>query len=167
MAMPPRARRLVLTTHVASSVGWLGAVVAFLALAIAGIASNDEQLVRAAYIAMELIGWFVLVPLSVLSLLSGLLNALGTRWGLFRHYWVLFKLVMSVAATVLLLVHMGVAGHVATAAAGTSWSGADLDGMRIQLVADSAAAVVVLLVALTLSIYKPRGLTSYGWRKQR
>ena len=167
MAMPPRARRLVLTTHVASSVGWLGAVVAFLALAIAGIASNDEQLVRAAYIAMELIGWFVLVPLSVLSLLSGLLNALGTRWGLFRHYWVLFKLVMSVAATVLLLVHMKVAGHVATAAAGTSWSGADLDGMRIQLVADSAAAVVVLLVALTLSIYKPRGLTSYGWRKQR
>jgi hypothetical protein len=61
---------------------------------------------------------------------------------------------------------MQVSGHVATAAAASGWSGSELVGLRIQLVADSAAAIVVLLVALTLSIYKPRGLTSYGWRKQ-
>jgi hypothetical protein len=167
MPMPPRLRRRSLATHVASSVGWLGSVVTLLALAIAGLASADEQLVRSAYIAMELIGWYVLVPFSLVSLLSGLTHALGTTWGLFRHYWVLFKLVMSVVATTLLLLHMQVAGHVATAAAGTDWAGSEVGGMRIQLGADSAAAVIILLIALTLSIYKPRGLTSYGWRKQQ
>ena len=33
--------------------------------------------------------------------------------------------------------------------------------------ADASAAVLALLVATTLSVYKPRGVTPYGWRKQR
>ena len=41
---------------------------------------------RGAYLAMDLIGWFVIVPLSLASLLTGLVQALGTTWGLFRHY---------------------------------------------------------------------------------
>ena len=35
--MTPGLRKFALTTHVTSSVGWLGAVGAFLALAIAGV----------------------------------------------------------------------------------------------------------------------------------
>ncbi len=58
------------------------------------------------------------------------------------------------------------AGHVADVAAETNLSSSDLAGMRIQLLADAAAALLVLLVAVTLSVYKPRGLTRYGWRKQ-
>lgn len=167
MTMNPRLRKFALTMHVTSSVGWLGAVVVFLALAIAGLTSQNAQTVRGAYLAMELTGWLVLVPLSLASLLTGLIQALGTAWGLFRHYWVLFKLAITVVATVLLLVHMQVAGHVADAAAKTNLSGGDLNGMRIQLMVDAAAALLVLLVAVTLSVYKPRGLTRYGWRKQR
>jgi hypothetical protein len=64
MQMTAGVRKIALTTHVTSSVGWLGAVAAFLALAIAGVASNDSQLVRAAYLAMHLTTWFVIVPLS-------------------------------------------------------------------------------------------------------
>jgi hypothetical protein len=37
MAMTPRLRKFALTAHVTSSVGWLGAVAAFLALAVAGL----------------------------------------------------------------------------------------------------------------------------------
>ncbi|MER5224516.1 hypothetical protein [Streptomyces flaveus] len=165
--MNPRLRKLALTAHVTSSVGWLGAVTVFLALAVAGLTSQDAQTVRGAYIAMELTGWLVLVPLSLASLLTGLIQALGTSWGLFRHYWVLFKLLITVIATVLLLVHMQVAGHVADAAAEANLSSSDLVGMRIQLLTDAAAALLVLLVAVTLSVYKPRGLTRYGWRKQQ
>jgi len=36
-----------------------------------------------------------------------------------------------------------------------------------QLVFDSVLAALVLLVTTTLSIYKPAGVTPYGWRKQR
>ncbi|MDX3525906.1 hypothetical protein P1P75_05525 [Streptomyces sp. ID05-39B] len=167
MAMPPPLRKVALTAHVAFSVGWLGAVAGFLALAIAGLTSSDAQVVRGAYVAMEVIGWFVLVPFSLASLLTGLIQALGTTWGLVRHYWVLFKFLISVVATVLLLVHMEVAGHVADAAAASSLSGGDLKGMRIQLLADAGAALLVLLVAVALSVYKPRGLTRYGWHRQR
>ena len=92
MTMTPRLRKLALTVHVTSSVGWLGAVMAFLALAIVGLASQNTQTVRAVYLAAVPITWYVLVPLAVASLLTGLTSSLGTPWGLFRHYWVLFKL---------------------------------------------------------------------------
>jgi hypothetical protein len=167
MTMTPRLRQLALTAHVTFSVGWLGAVGAFLALAVAGLTSQDAQTVRAAYVAMELTGWVVIVPLSFASLLTGLIQALGTTWGLFRHYWVVAKLLINVLATVLLLVHMRPTTYLAGVAATSTLSPADLHGLRIQLVADAGAAVLALLVATTLSVYKPRGLTPYGRRKQQ
>ena len=166
MAMTPGLRKLVLTAHVTSSVGWLGAVAVFLALAVAGLTSRDAQMVRAAYLATDATTWYVIVPLAFTSLLIGAVNALGTPWGLFRHYWVLTKLVLTVLATILLLVHTQPIGVVADAAADGTLSSADLRGLRIQLVADAGAALLVLLVNTTLSVYKPPGLTPYGWRKQ-
>src|SRR5258708_30257146 len=103
MAMTPGLRRLALTTHVTSSVGWLGAVAAFLALAIAGVGSQDGQIVRAAYLAMHLITWFVIVPLSFAALFTGIVQSLGTTWGLFDHYWVVTKLMLTNLATMILL----------------------------------------------------------------
>lgn len=97
LTMTPGARKFALTAPVTASVGWLGAVAGFLALAIAGLTSQDPQRVRAAYLAMDMIGWFVIVPLSLASLVTGVIQSLGTTWGLFRHYWVLFKLLMPAA----------------------------------------------------------------------
>ena len=165
--MRPGLRKVALIAHVTFSVGWLGSVAAFLALAIAGLTSSDPQIVRAAYLAMEVIGWFVIVPLSIASLLSGLVQSLGTTWGLFRHWWVIIKLVLTVLATVVLLVHMQPVGHLADAVRAATLAGGELQGLRIQLIADAGAAIAVLLVATTLSIVKPRGLTNYGWRQQQ
>lgn len=167
MIMTPRVQKFALTAHVTSSVGWLGAVAGFLVLAIAGLTSNDLQRVRAAYLAMELIAWFVIVPLSLASPLTGLVMSLGTVWGLFRHYWVLIKFLITIPATILLWVHLRPVGHLAGVVAERTLSHGDLAGLRIQLVADAGAAVLVLFVATTLSIYKPRGLTKYGSRRQR
>ncbi len=166
MTMTPRLRKFALTAHVTASVGWLGAVAGFLALAIAGLTSKDAQMVRAAYLGMELTAWFVIVPLSLASPLTGLVMSLGTTWGLFRHYWVLIKLLITVLATLLLLVHMQPVGHLARVVAETTLSKGELGGLRVQLVADAGAAAVALLVATVLSVYKPRGMTPYGWRKQ-
>ena len=89
MTMTPTLRKFALTAHVTASVGWLGSVAAFLGLAVVGLASPDAQTMRAVYVSMELIGWFVIVPFSVAALLTGLVQSLGTPWGVFRHYWVL------------------------------------------------------------------------------
>ena len=65
-------RKFALTAHVTSSVGLLGSIAAFLALAVAGLSGQDAQTVRAAYLALELIARFVIVRLALASLLTGL-----------------------------------------------------------------------------------------------
>lgn len=47
-AMTARVRKLALTAHITFSVGWLGAVAGFLALSIAGLVSQDDEMVRGA-----------------------------------------------------------------------------------------------------------------------
>ena len=165
MIMTPRIRKLALTAHITSSVGWLGAVAGFLALAIASVTSHDAQRVRAACLAMELTAWFVIVPLAFASLLTGIVQSLGTAWGLFRHYWVLAKLALTVFATVVLLLKMKLIGYVAGVAAETTLSGADLRALRVQLVIHAAGGLLVLLAITMLSVFKPWGMTAYGRHK--
>ena len=166
MMMSPGLRKLALTTHVTSSVGWLGSVAAFLALAIAGISSEDSQIVRAAYLAMHLTTWFVIVPFSFASFLTGLVESLGTPWGLFRHYWVVTKLLLTVLATIVLLVHTQPIDRIAEVAAQSVLSSRYLQQLRLQLIGDASAALFVLLATTTLSVYKPWGMTPYGIRQQ-
>src|SRR3712207_4270003 len=115
MSMTPRIRKFALTVHVTSSVSSLGAVSGFLALAIAGLTGQDGRMVHAAYLAMELIAWFVIVPLVLASLLTGVVQALGIPWGLFRHYWVLVKLLLTVLVTLVVLLQMPLISYMAGA----------------------------------------------------
>ncbi len=167
MTMPPRLRKFVLTAHITSSVGLLGAIAGFLVLAIAGLTSPSDQMVRAVYPAMALIAWFVIVPLAFASLLIGILQSLGTPWGLFRHWWVLIKFLLTVFAIIVLMLQMEAISYVAAAALETTFSSADLRDARTSLVVHASAGLLVLLVPMVLSVYKPRGMTRYGTRKQR
>ena len=165
MAMSTRLRKFALTAHVTSSVGWVGAAAVFLALAVVGLRSDDAQTVRGAYLVMEPAARFVLVPLASASLLTGLVQSLGTTWGLFRHYWVVFKLLITVFATIVLLAYMETFRTVSRVAADPT---VDLDVVRNASPAlHAAVALLLLLVATVLGVYKRRGMTRYGRRKQR
>jgi hypothetical protein len=165
MILPPGIRKFALTAHVTSSIGWVGAVVVFLALAVVGLTSQDPQTVRGAYLVMEPAAWFVLLPLAFASLLTGILSSLGTTWGLLRHYWVVFKLVITVFASIVLLIYMQTFRFMAGVAADPN---VDLTIVRNPSPGLHAGlALVVLLVPTLLSVYKPRGLTPYGQRRQR
>lgn len=161
--MPPRVRRFALATHLTFSVGWIGAVVAYLALGVAAVSSQDAQTVRGAWIAMELTGWYVIVPLAVASLLTGLVMALGTKWGLFRYYWVLLAFALTTFATVVLLLHMPSVSSLADEARVAT--GAKLEELGGDLF-HPGLGLVVLLAIQVLNLYKPPGMTRYGWRKQ-
>ena len=164
MVMSSGVRKFALTTHVMSSVGWFGAVAAFFALAVIGIMSADAQMVRSASLAMEPITSLVIVPFCFAALVTGIVQGLGTSWGLFRYRWVVAKLLLTVLATVLLLVHTQAIERVAAVAADRVLSSTDLQNLRMELVAKAGAALMALVVATTLSVYKPWGLTSYGRR---
>ncbi|MFI6289767.1 hypothetical protein ACIBCM_34400 [Streptomyces sp. NPDC051018] len=165
--LPPPLRKLVLTAHVTASVGWFGAVTVFLVLAVAGLRGGDPGTARAVYPALDLTGWYVVVPLCLASLATGTVMSLGTPWGLARHYWVLAKVWITVPATVVLLAHMRPVSRLADAAgagAGAAVSVPDPGGLRTRLVVQAAAALAVLLAATALSVVKPSGLTRYGQR---
>ncbi|WP_372363570.1 hypothetical protein ACCQ07_22325 (plasmid) [Xanthomonas sp. NCPPB 3583] len=167
MIMAPRLRKFALTTHVTFSVGLLGAIAAFLALALAGLTTENATIVRAAYLAMDLTARFVIVPLAFASLLTGLIQSLGTPWGLFRHYWILAKLLLTAFATLILLAKIKLIGYAVHLAAETMLPRADLRMVGMELAAHAAGGLLVLLVPAILSVYKPRGLTAYGRRKQQ
>jgi hypothetical protein len=164
VTLSPPLRKLALTIHLTSSVGWIGAVVAYLALGVAAVTSSDVQTIRAAWTAMELTGWWVIFPLAIAALLTGLVMSLGTRWGLFRHYWVLISLGLTLVCTAVLLLHMPTVSTMAAFA--QTADVAELRALGGDLVHPGIGLVLLLLIT-GLNVDKPVGLTPYGWRKQR
>ncbi|MPZ73363.1 MAG: DUF2269 domain-containing protein [Nitriliruptorales bacterium] len=163
--MPPRIRKLALAAHVGISVGWIGAVAAYMALDVAVATNQDPQALRGAYAGMELIARNVIVPLALGSLISGVLMAWGTKWGLFRHYWVVISLLLTTIATAVLLVETQTISNFADVAANPATGDDDLRALGNTL-AHSVGGMLVLVFILVLNMYKPKGMTRYGWRKE-
>lgn len=166
--MHPKLARFTLMIHIVSSVGWLGVTSVFVALALVARGSADIQTVRSIYIALGAATWTILVPLAFSSLTTGLIQSMGTKWGLFKHYWVIFKLVINVFANIVLLMYARTLTLMSEIASDPVVSSADLDLLRSpSVLIHSIGALTLLLIATALSVYKPRALTPYGWRKQQ
>ena len=164
MTLSRRWRKVTLATHLSVAIGWLGAVAAYVVLDVTVAMSRDPSLVRAAWISMGLVITWAIVPLALASLLTGIVLSLGTKWGLFRHWWVLISLLLTLLANVVLLSEVGVvirAAHIATDPSGS-------DALLLTLpstLPHSVGGLLVLLVVQVLNVFKPQGLTPYGWRK--
>jgi hypothetical protein len=161
--MSPGVRKASLVVHVGCSVGWFGALAAYLALDIAALVIQDAAIVRGVHAAMSVIVYYVIVPLALGALVTGIVQALGTSWGLFRHYWVVAKLLLTVLSTVVLLM---TAQTALVALTDPTAPTADLLAERGTLL-HSGGGLIVLFVIMVLSVVKPRRLTSYGRRKQQ
>jgi hypothetical protein len=149
MRLAPRWRKAVLTVHVVTAVGWLGVDLVLLTFGVAGLNGADPGVV---YPAQSLIGRMLFAPLSVLVWLVGVVNAVGTPWGLLRHRWVLVKLLLTTAmlglVLFLLLPALTEAGDLA----------GDLPRRdRITMVVAPSVSSTLLLFATVLSTYKPWG----------
>ena len=167
MTAPARVRQAGLTLHVISSVGWLGGVLVYLALGVAAITSDDEALVAAVYLAMDWAAWTVLVPLALATLATGITQSLISSWGLWRHYWVIVKLVITAVATTVLVLYTQTLATFGRIAGRDPLTTADLDLLRSpSVVVHSTGALVLLVMAAVLAIYKPPGLTRRGQRLQ-
>ena len=162
MLLSPGPRKLALTFHVLSSVGWVGAVAAFLALAVTGRNTDDPELARSAYRAMEVLVRSVIVPFALMTLLTGIIQALGTRWGLFRHYWVVIKLLVTVIATLVLLTELEPIRYLGDLARLGQLEPGSMGTERTSLVLHAGGGLVALVIPTVLSIYKPPGRTRWG-----
>ncbi|GGV91684.1 hypothetical protein GCM10015535_50830 [Streptomyces gelaticus] len=151
------ARRSLLVAHVAVSVGWLGLTVGLLALAITAFSTADLATARAATRAMKVFGDWLIVPVALFSLFSGLVLALGTPWGLARHRWVWTKFWLTLI-TVALSVFSLRPGIDEAAERGT---------VDVDLVVAPSVATATYLFITAISVLKPWGPTRRGHRLRR
>jgi hypothetical protein len=156
-----RLRKPLLVAHIASSVGFLGAVAVFFCLAAAGLVASEVRLVNASYAVMPQVTWFVLLPLAAASLSVGILQSVLSPWGLVRHYWVLVKLAMTVIITGVLILQIGTIERLGNAGIQATVGNTDW-AARYSVLLHSGAGLIALLVVLALSVAKPQGLTGWG-----
>lgn len=154
----PAGRRLWLTLHVGFSVSWLGSSMIMLMLAIIGASTSDLALRKHTYAIMYIIDLSIVISLMVLSVTTGLVLSLGTRWGLVRHWWVLVKFVIAVSISVFAAVQENI--WVGDAVAATEADPAvDLAGTDVRLWACFVVFSLLLWFTTALSSYKPWGKT--------
>lgn len=164
--MSPGVRKGALILHAASSVGLSGSVASFLVLAIVALRSVPAA-ARPMYLAMEYVTLFAILPLAGASLLTGIIQSLGTRWGLVRHWWVLIKLGVTTFAVGVLSIKVALIREAASIVAVRPMTAGERSEIGLQLAVHAAGGLAVLLIPLILSVYKPRGATGWGAREAR
>jgi hypothetical protein len=136
-------------------------VIGYLVLDLVASVGDNRLAVIGAFVGMELTIVYAIAPLATAAVVSGVVNALASRWGLFEHYWVVIKLLLTVFATAILFLEIPQIRDLAVLAT----SSADPTALMGSL-PHSIGAVMVLITIIVLSVYKPRGLTPHGWRKR-
>ncbi|TDC45796.1 hypothetical protein E1281_29435 [Actinomadura sp. KC345] len=150
---PRRSTRKLLTVvHVASSVALLGEVWVLVVLNLTATLTSDGALAHAAYRLMGVLVFGGGIPLSMISLASGIALGLGSRWGIARHYWVFAKLLLLIGVILAGMLLFTPEAMADATAGGASPSG----GRQWTQVAVVSAQAAMLLTATALSVYKPR-----------
>lgn len=163
--LSPRARRVWLVLHVGFSVGWLGVALTMTVLAIVGLTAGSHGMRYGAYEVLHVVDLAAAIPSMALSIVTGLVVSLGSKWGLVRYRWVLTKFAISLSIPI-------VAGSVESPLADdlavrTADPAAAPGGPGVALTACLAAFTAALWLATVLSVVKPWGRTRWGVRARR
>lgn len=164
MKLAPRVRKSVLVLHVVSSVGWLGATVGNLVLAITALNTDTPADQHAVYRVLALLGDAVVMPASLLAPATGVLLSVGTKWGLVRYRWVLIKFVLTVVAAVATFFSLRSTLHAARDAVVATADGvlADVGAYGASVLSASCVSLAIYVFSTVLSVFKPWGKTRWG-----
>ena len=167
--LSPSRFKFLLMTHILVSGAWLGAALAKFVLGLAAVTTDDHTLAAALLTAMPALT--IAYPiLSSATALTGVLLALGTKWGLIEHYWIAVKIALSI--TVVLTASVLTDGLLAGLNPALTVQ-ATSDGTLLKISATSTLLllslclidVLMLATATYISTYKPWGKTWFGERK--
>ncbi|MFC3448931.1 hypothetical protein [Amycolatopsis speibonae] len=165
MTLTPRWRKLVLVVHVVSSLGWLGITMVNTVLTFTSVFTDDARRQHAAILMMGQIGGYLLLPVSLTALISGIVLSLGTKWGLIRYKWVAVKLLLTLIAAGLTLFSLLPGLRELAAAAESTMDGVLVPaGRRVDGFYPIIVSTTMYLTMTVLSVYKPGGKTAYGRR---
>lgn len=163
----PRARKAVLLAHIAAGGAWLGIDVALGVLVVAVLVPGDQL---GAAVALASIGMFAVWPMTLMGLLTlatGVVLGMGSKYGLIRTWWVAVKLALNVAlvAAVLFALRPGVT-ELAAQARGALMTQTPPPAAA-DLLFPPVVSTTALLAAMALSVFKPWGSTPWGRARLR
>jgi hypothetical protein len=153
----PRTRKSILLVHIASAGAWLGIDVVMAVLVFTALFTDDDRTKALSFQALGLVAVWPLLTMGMLCLLTGILLGLGSRYGLFRYWWVAVKLALNLLLSGLVLVAL--APEVADAAERARQFDAGLPaplGVG-DLIFPPIVSPTALLVAMVLAVFKPWG----------
>ncbi|MGW2560604.1 DUF2269 domain-containing protein [Streptomyces sp. NPDC001514] len=153
-------RRATLVVHVSASAGWLGLSLGLLGLSVAAVASGSPAVAEASYRSMAVFANWLMIPVALLTLGSGLLLSLGTPWGLARYRWVWTKFWLTLITTALTAFSLRPGVNTAAKEAAAGIPVTDPSG----LLAAPIVSLSAYLFMTAISVLKPWGMTRRGRR---
>lgn len=145
--MVGRTPRLLLILHIAVAAGLVGSALALIALGVAGVRGADPLMV---YPAAHLVDAWVVAPLALVALFSGVIQARVTGRSLLHTRWVRTKLLITagMTAVVIFVLEPRLAASARDALADQDFVSTDF----LPLAAAPAVALALVLVNVTLGV---------------
>jgi hypothetical protein len=157
----PKPRKALAAAHAVSAASWIGVAVTFVAMSVVAMSTNDIHTAAVTYELMATFDVTLLPWTNFATLLTGIALSMTTKWGLIRYYWVAAKIAIAVGILVrafgFLHDNLERAGHEAAALVTTGGTVADVSGSADVVLWGFGCAMLSLVGALLLSLYKPGG----------
>lgn len=163
----PKLKKLLVTTHVIFSVGWIGISAVMLSFALIALNSTTIETIRTLYHAMSILDTKVIGCAMLGAIFTGTLLSSATKWGYFKYWWVVAKIVLTTLVLVAAFgfLHGLILDALATARQPIAAGQAPQRGPSATLVmAGFGFTSLSLMAAAVISEYKPWGKTKHGRR---
>ena len=148
-------RKWFLVVHVVAAALWFGVDIALGILVLTAFLTNDPNTAGTALQAVRLFAVWPMFVASIVSLASGVVLALGSRYGLLRYWWVAVKLAVNVLMSTLIVASLR-PGVDAAADLGRRLVAGDAGELPTDLLYPVFVAPALLLTAYLLSVFKPK-----------
>lgn len=145
--------------HLVSAGLWLSCVMVLALLPIISTQTDSGDEIYMYNLAYHFIDMFVLTPASLFTLMTGLFYSLFTKWGFFRHGWLIYKWIITLFIIITGTFYLGPMVTELLEIADTKRITALQDQyyMQGQTIGLYAAIIntLLLVVAVLVSVYKP------------
>lgn len=152
-----RTRKLVLLVHIAAAGAWLGLDLVLGSLIVTGLTSADATSAAASALSLAAFATWPLLAVGAVTLASGVLLGLGTKYGLVRYWWVLVKLIVNVVLVTLVVVLLWPGIAEAADSGRAALADDTAPAPRWTMVFPPIVSSTAVVVAMTLAVFKPWG----------
>jgi hypothetical protein len=151
--LSPGPRKWLVAAHTLVGVGWFGIVLAKLVLEIVAGSTGDLSLARAGFVFASALDRELFPQAAVMTLVTGVVLSLATPWGLFKYWWIVVKLALTVAVIATGVAFVGAWAEKGIVAAADG----DVAAVSIRLIGAAVVHLLMLGAATVISVLKPWG----------